>query len=71
MRVAIIIIVRMHDYYNLTATSLFDSVAAFSLASLGLTFSLVALIRLGSSVWHKMAQALTRRLHPANCQRGS
>jgi hypothetical protein len=70
MRVAIIIIVRIHDYYNLAATSLFDSVAAFSLASLGLTFSLVALIRLGSSVWHKMAQALTRRWHPANCQRG-
>ena len=69
MRVAIIITVRIHDYYNMAATSFFNSVAAFSLVSLGLAFSLVALIRFGSIVWHNMAQALTRRWHLAN-QRG-
>jgi hypothetical protein len=69
MPVAIIITVVFYYYYN-TGASLFDNLAALSLASLGLPFSLVALIRLGSTAWHNMSQALTRRCHLANSQRG-
>ena len=67
---AVIITVSLHYYYNMAATTLFDSLAAFCLASLGLTFSFVALVRLGSIAWRNMAQALTRRWHPASNRRG-
>ena len=69
MAVALIITVSLYYYYN-TVPTLFDSLVAFSLASLGLPFSLLALIRLGSIAWHNMSQALTRRCHLASSQRG-
>jgi len=68
MPVAFIITVSFYYYHNIT-TTLFDSLAAFSLAILGLPFSLVALIRLGSIAWHNVSQALTRRWHLASSQR--
>jgi hypothetical protein len=73
MAAAVIGIVNFHYYYNALAAAVFaspDSLAAFSLASLGLTFSLVALVRLGSIAWHTMSQALTRRWHLASNRRG-
>jgi hypothetical protein len=73
MAAAFINIVNFHYYYNIMAAAVFgspDSLAAFSLASLGLTFSLVALVRLCSIAWHTMSQAFTRRWHPASNRRG-
>ena len=69
MAAALIITVSFHYYHNM-ATTLFDSIAAYSLASLGLTFSLLALVRLGFIAWHNMSQALTRRWHLVTNRRG-
>ena len=69
MAAAVIITVNLHYYHN-TVTTLFDSFAASSLATLGLTFSLVALVRLGSLAWHNLSQALIRRWHLASSRRG-
>ena len=69
MAAAIIIAVRFYYYHNIALT-LFDSLAAYCLTGLGLTFSLLALVRLGSIAWHNMSQALTRRWHIASNRRG-
>ena len=60
-----------NNYYcqNMT-NALFDSLAASSLVSLGLPFSLLALIRIGCIAWHNMCQALTRRCHLTASERG-
>ena len=51
--------------YNmvLPAFASLNNLAAFALASVGLAFSLVALLKIGSIACHHMFQALARRWH--------
>jgi hypothetical protein len=79
MASAVIITVIYYYYYNTAAAAVFaslDRLAAFSLASTGLVFSFVALIRISSIAWHNIWQALNRRWHFSSsvarnlCRRG-
>lgn len=52
--------------YNITALSnsgSFDSLASFALASVGLVFCIVALLKISSIAWHNMSQTLARHWH--------
>ena len=62
---ACIIPVIHQNYYNIATTTFafLDNIAAFALASVGVAFSLVALLRISSIACHNISQALTRHWH--------
>jgi hypothetical protein len=69
MAPAFIITVIHQNYYNIAATTAFaflDSLAAFALASVGVAFSLVALLKISSIAYHNLSHALIRHWHFAS-----
>jgi hypothetical protein len=69
MTPAIIITIMYQNYWNLAAATAFaflDSLAAFALASVGVAFSLVALLKISSIAYHNISQALIRHWHFAS-----
>lgn len=48
------------------AFALIDNFAAFALASVGLPFTLIALIRISLIAWNNISQVVTRHWHLAS-----